>query len=356
MRKNITTILILLFVFGVALSASADTVVWTGDSGTDNLASNPGNWSGGLVPQNGDEVVFDATSSIDCTWNLTVSLASLSIKSGYTGKVTLLSGTLTILNTINWTGGGTDNLASNPANWSGGVVPQNGDEVVFDNTTSEECIWNINIIPDFVSFIGYTGTVTLNSNLTINGSLTVTSGILDLNNMNLNVDGYLLITGGGSLYATSSTITVNGNWSNSGNFSAGSSTVVLNGINQTIYGSTTFYNLIKTVTSADTLYFQAGTTQTISNSLTLQGTAGNLLSLRSTEDDSYWYLDPQGTRNVSFVDVRDLYNISFVNIVTTDSVDSGNNTDVSFGGSECVCQEERLIFAHVLCDDWRLPC
>ena len=88
MRKNITTILILLFVFGAALSANAATVTWTG-GGADNLVSNPANWSGGIVPQNGDEVVFDATSSKDCTWDIYVVPASLTLDSGYTGAVTL---------------------------------------------------------------------------------------------------------------------------------------------------------------------------------------------------------------------------------------------------------------------------
>jgi len=86
------------FVLLVFLSEKviAANVTWTG-SGTDNLASNPANWSGNTKPQYGDNVVFDGTSTKDCTWDLTVSLASLSINTGYTGKVTLSSSsTLTI--------------------------------------------------------------------------------------------------------------------------------------------------------------------------------------------------------------------------------------------------------------------
>jgi hypothetical protein len=233
-----------------------------------------------------------------------------------------------------WTGGGADNLASNPANWSGNVVPQSGDNVVFDGTNN--CIWDINVTPASINLNSqYTSTVQLNTALTITGNLTIAGGTLNLNNKNLNVDGYILIGSGGTLNATSSTITLKGVWANYGNFIPGTSTVVLNGTNQAIYGNTTFYNLTKTVTSAQTLYFEAGSTQTILNSLTLQGASGGLLALRSTQNGQYWYIDPQGPCNVYYVDVMDSYNINFTNIVSLNSQDSGNNTGVSFGGSEC---------------------
>ena len=65
---------------------------------------------------------------------------------------------------LTWIGGGEDNLASSPANWSDNIVPQNGDRVVFDNTSTKNCIWDIT--PTLVSFSihsGYTGAVTLNA-------------------------------------------------------------------------------------------------------------------------------------------------------------------------------------------------
>ncbi|RJQ51883.1 MAG: hypothetical protein C4526_08970, partial [Nitrospiraceae bacterium] len=73
----------LIFLFGFTLSANAATVTWTG-GGADGFASNPYNWSGNLAPLNGDKVIFDSTSSTDCTWNLSVTLASLAKTSGYT--------------------------------------------------------------------------------------------------------------------------------------------------------------------------------------------------------------------------------------------------------------------------------
>lgn len=347
MKKKFLVILFnVLFLFSLNVLVHAATVTWTG-GGSDNLASSSASWSGGVIPQNGDKVVFDSTSTRDCIWNLSVVISSFTIKSGYTGKVTKIAGTsITVAKVKRWTGGGADELASNPANWSDNIVPQNGDRIVFDESSPKNCTWNIGVTPTFLSMTGYTGMITLNNDLTIAGSLTTASGTLNLNNWNLNVDGYVLIISSGTLNATSSTITVKGNWANYGNFYPGTSTVILSGTNQNIYGNTTFYNLIKTVTSADTLYFEAGSTQTIINSLTLQGASNNLLSLRSTVDGSFWYIDPEGARNISFMDLKDSYNKNFTRIILLpDSVDSGNNTGVSFGGNECVCRV-----------DWRWRC
>ncbi len=335
MKKQFILITCFIFLIVLCITAHAATLTWTGE-GTDELASNPANWLDSITPKNGDNIVFDGTSPKNCTWDINVSLSSLNITSAYIGKVTP-SSTLIIKN-ITWTGGGADELASNPANWSGNIAPQNGDNVVFNGATN--CTWDINITPAFFGLSsGYTGTVTLTSDFTIAGNLNIAGGSLNLNNKNLNIDGYILISISGSLYATSSTITVKGDWKNWGSFSPWTSTVVLAGTNQTIYGNTTFYNLTKVVTTADTLYFEAGSTQTIANSLTLQGVENNLLSLRSAINGQYWYIDPQGARNIAFVDIRDSFNINFVSIVLTNSVNSGNNVNLNFGGSECVCLE-----------------
>ncbi len=355
MNKQFILIACLVSLIALCLNANAATVTWTGD-GADNLASNPDNWSGNTKPQNGDDVIFDSTSKY-CTWDLSVKLASLSINSGYSGKVTLSSSsTLTIAKNITWTGEGEDDLASNPANWVNNEVPQDGDNVVFDGANN--CTWDINVSPaSFKLNSGYSDTVELNSDLAISGGLTITGGNLNLNNKSLDVDGNVLIDINGSLYATSSIITVKGNWTNRGSFDYGTSTIVLTGTDQTIYGNTTFYNLTKTVTSTDTLYFEAGSTQTIANNLTLQGASNNLLAVRSTQDGSYWYINPQGTRNISFVDLKDSYNTSSTVVIILDSIDSGNNTNMHFG-EDCVCLEGvRGISSEQAMNDYRRqPC
>lgn len=136
----------------------------------------------------------------------------------------------------------------------------------------------------------------------------------------------------GTFTAGSSILTLSGAFTNKGTFTANTGSVVLNGTNQTLSGSTTFYDLTKTVTNADTLTFRANDTFTISNALTLQGAASNLLSLRSSASGTQWKIDPQGTRTVSYLDVRDSNNTNATAIDATDgtNVNSGNNTRWQF--------------------------
>jgi len=96
-EKVITTIMCLIFSLFLCNGAEAVTRTWSG-GGTDSLASNQNNWADNTLPQYGDDVVFN-TSSKNCTWDFDVVPASLSINSGYSGKVTISSSVnLTIAN------------------------------------------------------------------------------------------------------------------------------------------------------------------------------------------------------------------------------------------------------------------
>ena len=132
------------------------------------------------------------------------------------------------------------------------------------------------------------------NNLTINGS-----GTWDLD-ANLDVNGNLSLTSG-TLEANSYSLNVAGNWNKtSGSFTAGTSTVILDGTSQSILGSNTFYNLTKSVTSSDTLTFENGKTQTVTNILTLGGNSNsNRLSLRSNSGGTRWVIDAQSVANLS---------------------------------------------------------
>lgn len=138
-------------------------------------------------------------------------------------------------------------------------------------------------------------TTTLNHDLTTNGNLILNSGTLDVS---------------GSNYG----ITDSGNFENNGGvFTARSGTVTLNATDgQTINSSNTFYNLTRSPISSDhlALTFGAGSTQTITNTLSLNGTSGGLLGLHSSTTGTQWKIDPQGTRNISYVGVSDSNNIN----------------------------------------------
>ena len=87
------------FLFVLASITSADTLTWN-RAGADDLASNGSNQSAGTAPQDGDVVIFDAASTEDCTWDVNITLNSLSLDAGYTGTV-VLSTDLAVIGDIN---------------------------------------------------------------------------------------------------------------------------------------------------------------------------------------------------------------------------------------------------------------
>jgi hypothetical protein len=304
--------------------------------------------------------------------------------------------------TRTWIGTGD---ASNDANWSGGQKPVSGDNVVFDTATSGDCTWDINPQLDTLTIVpSFTSVVSLNSDLRMTGSINVSSGVLEGNSSTIAVGGdWNFFTG---LNTPLGDVDEDGNIDTSdlvdmiwmvmeldpehscsdvnadgavdisdivlamravndmdapqpcagGSFIPDSSHVVLNGTEQTIYGNNTFNDLTKTGSSANTLYFEAGSIQTILGSLTLNGSTSGMLALKSTVDEHPWFLDARGNRNISYAGIKDLSNVNFVDIVTTNSDDNGNNQGVSFGGDLCVCRKEKFILARLLCEEGRPSC
>jgi len=167
--KEFITIILFITILGIPGKSFSATLTWTNGAG-DGRASNAANWVTGVVPQDGDRIVFDSTAIDDCIWDLPVTLNNMHVSAGYSGTITLsLAVTLTLDKTITWSGGGDDNLASNPANWSDNIAPVNGDKVVFNDDSAENCIWDINVIPSLFSMTSaYSGTVTLGNNISNN--------------------------------------------------------------------------------------------------------------------------------------------------------------------------------------------
>src|SRR5262249_36914633 len=101
----------------------------------------------------------------------------------------------------------------------------------------------------------------------------------------------------GQLTAPTSTLSDTGHWSVTGGvFVAHGGTGARTGRGRHGGGSTTFFNRSKIVAAADTVAFQAGTTQTVTGALTRHGAAGNLLALQSSAPGTPWDIDPQGSR------------------------------------------------------------
>ncbi len=228
-------------------------------------------------------------------------------------------------NTRYWVGG-SGIWSDNNNHWSttsggsaGATIPGTGSTVIFDLNSGG-------------------GTCTLDGNVSIAGfnmqSGNTTTVDTSASNFALTVSGDFTISAG-SFSANASIITIEGDWTNNAVFAPGTSTVTLDGTNQNISGSTTFYNLSKSVTGAATLTFDSTGLQTITNALTLNGAGGGgLLSLRSNTVGEQWDIDPQGTRNISYVDVQDSNNINATWILAVNSEASGNNTGWYFGNHQ----------------------
>ncbi|MGR3320191.1 MAG: PKD domain-containing protein [Candidatus Anammoxibacter sp.] len=166
-----------------------------------------------------------------------------------------------------------------------------------------------------ISFIGY-----LNA-----AGLTVPANHkVDVNASDYEVAGDITVAG--TLQITTGSIELDGSWTNTGTFNAGSeSRVEFTGSpDSTIKGDNTFADF-KCTEAGKTLIFEAGKTQTISDKLTLKGSSGNPILLRSTVVGSQWNVNP-ATTDISFVDVQDSNNLSATVIDPASSTDSGNNT------------------------------
>ncbi len=139
--------------------------------------------------------------------------------------------------------------------------------------------------------------------------------------------------------ASNYALTVTSNWTNTaGTFTARNGTVTLSGAGgttQTIAGSTTFYNLSATAAAARTIKFTDGTTQTVSNSLTINGSAGQLITLQGTSTGG-WTLACPATQSVSYVNISRCTATGNALLAGVGSVDGGNNVNVTFIPSNSV--------------------
>jgi hypothetical protein len=157
-----------------------------------------------------------------------------------------------------------------------------------------------------LTFDGPGGTWNLGSPLTVAGTLDIAAGTIN---------------------AGPVTLSVAGNWANTGVFNAGTSSVILDGGNQTISGTTSFYNLQKTSNGNITLKFAPGGEQTVTGLLDLSGTASNLLDIRSTTTGKQSALNLQGKSILSYLDIEDSKGTGLRLDCITDCFDSGDNSN-----------------------------
>ena len=150
-----------------------------------------------------------------------------------------------------WTNGGGTGNWSDASNWDPNGVPANGDVVIFNGTSTDDCNVNVttNSLANFTMDFDYTGTVHLYANL----------------NVNYSNASFTFING--TFNASSYNITVSGNWdssSTSATFNRGTSTVNLTDtgtVNTKDDTTNAFYNL-KVGTNGETTTLIGGNTAT----------------------------------------------------------------------------------------------
>ena len=109
--------------------------------------------------------------------------------------------------TLTWNGAGANALASNPANWVGGVAPVAGDAVNLDATTNKNMTWDLTIPVQTWTQVGYAGTVTVSTvygatgftNLNIIGNCVISNGVWTHNGNTTTEANRLRVTIGGDL-------------------------------------------------------------------------------------------------------------------------------------------------------------
>jgi predicted CxxxxCH...CXXCH cytochrome family protein len=168
--------------------------------------------------------------------------------------------------------------------------------------------------------IANTGVITMNSAETISSTskLTVNSGsTLALANFGLSLAGnYVGGTAANALITSSGT----------------SGVVTFNGASQSISGSTSWPRLAITGTTARTVTFESGKTQTVTTALTLTGAAGQLLTLAPATAASTWSLVAPATQSVGYVSASysNAAGGTAVNASAATNVNGGNNTNWTF--------------------------
>ncbi len=139
-------------------------------------------------------------------------------------------------------------------------------------------------------------------------------------------------------------ITLTGSWvidteSGGAEFTAGEGTTVYfaggDESEQVIQGNNTFYNLTATTTDNSTgrsILFEGGSTTTVTGTFTMEGEAGKVLTLGST-DETAWTITPTST-SVQYLSVSDSTNTNGT-ICAPYSTDGGGNTGWSFEEGAC---------------------
>jgi NADPH-dependent 7-cyano-7-deazaguanine reductase QueF-like protein len=305
----------------------------------------------GTVTLNGtgtQTITSNSQSLYNMTVNKAAGTAQLSGALDLGGALTLSSGTFTpgadITVAGNFSqGGGTLNAGANSitvgGNWlnTAGTFTAGTGTVTLNGTGTQTITSNSQSLYN-MTVNKAAGTAQLSGALDLGGALTLSSGTFTPG-ADITVAGNFS-QGGGTLTAGANNIEVGGNWArSSGTFTAGTGTVSFTpNAAHSLSGDTTFYNfsLVEDDNAAgSSLTFAASSTTAISNTWTLQGNAGDVITLASNDPGvTQWNVDPQATRTLAYLSVADSNNQDLLNVDCLDNcANGGANSYWNFGSS-----------------------
>ncbi len=254
-----------------------------GDGVTTSVA---GNWnnsgtfisSNGTINLNGTSAqIVSATTFNNLTINKSSGTATLTGNSVINGDLSVLAGTLDLgTYTANRSSAGGNLSVGNNASLllAGTDFPTNYSTYSLNNTST----------------VNYNGTIAQNVTGITYGNLVLSNGGTNVKTLAASaaVNGDITINSSATLNASTYTISLSGNWTNSATFTPATSTVILNGTGKTITGNTTFNNLTAygsyTANNSD-LTFNGDLLNygslTYSGTITLAGTVAQTLVLNT---------------------------------------------------------------------------
>ena len=347
-----------------------------GNLGDGNKWSCAQNWFGDVVPADFNDVTFNSTSTKDASIDpaFVATISNLNINSGYTGTITLqreldfqTGGTFHQSDGTFASGANNINLSPGTFQVSGGVfnapsaILTASDGFVHSGGTFNNNDGTVVVMPWMSGTVGITTSSTQFYNLQINNTamsipdttVTITGdfstendfsikndngdyvmSVIGSSNPTITVSGDLLFPASASsqrlnfgsvIESENFALNLGGNLTQTddGVWFYADANLVDSGTVSTISAAggagITFRGDLISTAGNKTIKFDPPSVYAVNGALNFSGTAGNLITLRSTSDGSQWNFIPSGSRTVSYVDVQDSNNSSGTDITANNS-------------------------------------
>ena len=214
------------------------------------------------------------------------------------------------------TGGGSEVVNSGTGTWtvSGNLDLTNG---IYDASSSNLLIMD-GTGKFATSSVSATSSYPIFYDFQVSGSVTF-AGDFD-------IDNDFTVASGGTATSSVGTVYVAGNWTNDGIFNNNGGTVEFDTTATSTITGENVWNNFSASTSDKVLLFATSTTQTIDGVLTITGTSGNEVQIKSNQASTTWLINHQGTESVNFASVLDSgCDATSTTITLSDSINNGNN-------------------------------